>query len=126
MRQWKPEGYPSMSPYLICPDAPALIAFLLKVFDGVQLRRHDRPDGSVMHAEVRIDDSVVMIGGAQTPAQSEGPYIHIYVPDAQAVFDRAIAAGATEVQAPVRKDAEDDLRGGFADAWGTTWWVATA
>ena len=125
MTAWKPAGYPSMSPYLICPDAAGLIAFLERAFHGVVQRRFDRPDGSVMHAEVRIDDSVVMIGGAATDAQSDGPHIHLYVPDAMAVFDRAVAAGATIVQAPVRKDADDDLRGGVRDPWGTTWWIAT-
>ncbi len=70
MNDWKPAGYPSLSPYLICDDAPALITFLQQAFDGKLLRRFDRPDGSLMHAEVRIDDSVLMIGGAATDARS--------------------------------------------------------
>ena len=60
---WKPAGYPSMSPYLISRDAEALIAFLKEAFGGVLLRRFDRPDGSLMHAELRIDDSMVMLNG---------------------------------------------------------------
>jgi PhnB protein len=124
MTAWKPDGYPSMSPYLIAKDAPALIVFLQQAFGGVLLRRFDRPDGALMHAEVRIDDGVVMIGGGATDAASTAPHLHLYVPDAQAVFDRAVAAGAEIVQEPVRKAAYDDLRGGVRDASGTTWWIA--
>lgn len=122
---WKPRNYPSMSPYLICPDGDALIGFVEEAFGGHLLRRFDRPDGSLMHAEVRIDDSVVMIGGGATSAQSGAPHIHLYVADAPAMFDRAVAAGATVVQEPARKRDDDDLRGGVRDPWGTTWWIAS-
>src|SRR5438094_6232264 len=63
MNAWKPAGYPSMSPYLICKHAERLIGFLKDAFGGVLLRRFDRPDGSLMHAEAGIDDGVVMIAG---------------------------------------------------------------
>jgi len=78
-----------------------------------------------MHAEVRIDDSVAMIGGGATSAQSGAPHIHLYVPDALAAFDRAVATGAIVVQEPTRKRRDDDLRGGVRDPWGTTWWIAS-
>ena len=123
---WKPRSYPSLSPYLICPDAEGLLAFLAAAFDGSVQRRFDRPDGSLMHAEVRIDDSIVMIGGGATEALSASVHVHLHVfPDAQATFDRAIAAGAEPVREPVQSDADDDLRGGIHDRWGTTWWIAT-
>ncbi len=63
MNARKPAGYPSMSPYLICKHAERLIGFLKDAFGGVLLRRFDRPDGSLMHAEAGIDDGVVMIAG---------------------------------------------------------------
>jgi uncharacterized glyoxalase superfamily protein PhnB len=125
MGDWKPETYPSISPYLICQEPERVIDFLTAVFSGSLVRRYDRPDGSLMHAEIRIDDSIVMIGGGTTQYSSSEVHIHIYVPDAQAVHDRAIAAGAQSVQPPVRKAADDDLRGGFRDPAGTHWWVAT-
>ncbi|SMG21903.1 VOC family protein [Paraburkholderia susongensis] len=123
--KWKPENYPSMSPYLICSDGDALIGFVEQVFGGVLVRRFDRPDGSLMHAELRIDDSVLMLGGGATSAHSAAPHIHLYVPDVMAAFDRAVAAGATVVQEPQRKRADDDLRGGVQDSSGTTWWIAS-
>ena len=125
MSEWKPANYPSVSPYLICEDAEGIIRFLESVFEGALVRRFDRPDGSLMHAEVRIDDSIVMIGGGATDEHSSGPHIHVYVRDAQAVYDRAMQNGAQSVQEPARKRADDDFRGGFRDAAGTTWWVAT-
>lgn len=125
MSAWKPEGYPSVSPYLICADPEGLIAFLVAVFGAGQVRRFDRPDGSLMHAEMRIDDSIVMVGGGATQHLSSEVHIHLYVPDAAAAYDRALAQGADAVQPPIRKSADDDLRGGFKDPAGNLWWVAT-
>lgn len=124
MNDWKPSAYPSVSPYLICHEPERLIDFLISVFDASLVRRFDRPDGSLMHAEIRIDDSIVMIGGGATEYLSAQVHLHVYLVDAQAVYYRAIASGAEPVQPPVRKSAEDDLRGGFRDPAGHVWWVA--
>lgn len=125
MDDWKPRSYPSVSPYLICQDAERLIDFLEAAFDGSLQRRFDRPDGSLMHAEVRVDDSIVMIGGGATETTNAPAHIHLYVEDALATFDRAIAAGAVAIREPVQADGDDDLRGGVQDPWGVTWWIAT-
>lgn len=125
MREWKPVSYPSISPYLICRNAEEVITFLEAAFDGIMLRRFDRPDGSLMHAEIRIDDSVVMISGGAAEAVSAPAHVHLYVQDAQSSFARAIEAGASAVQAPARKDEDDDLRGGVMDTSGNIWWIAT-
>jgi len=124
MDDWKPAAYPSLSPYLICQDAEGLIAFLEAAFGGSLQRRFDRPDGSLKHAEVRIDDSIVMIGGGASGTPSAPAHLHLYVEDAVATFDRAVAAGASVVREP-EKAGDDDLRGGVEDPWGTTWWIAT-
>jgi PhnB protein len=125
VNDWKPAAYPSVSPYLICHEPERLIDFLIAVFDASVVRRFDKPDGTLMHAELRIDDSIVMIGGGATEYLSAQVHVHVYVPDAQAVYDRALASGAKPVQPPVRKTADDDLRGGFTDPAGHHWWVAT-
>ena len=125
MSDWKPPSYPSLSPYLISADAEGLIAFLEAAFGGTLQRRFDRADGSLMHAEVRIDDSIVMIGGGATETPSAPLHLHLYVEDAVASFDRAVTAGATVVREPEQASADDDLRGGVQDPWGVTWWVAT-
>jgi PhnB protein len=122
---YKPEAYNSVSPYLVVDGAARTLDFLARVFGAVELRRILRPDGSVMHAEVRIDDTVLMLGdpgGEQWPAITGN--VHVYVPDVDAVYRRALEAGAESVQAPVRKD-DEDKRGGVRDAGGTNWWIAT-
>jgi len=121
---WKPSGYPSLSPYLVCHDAEGTISFLQSAFGAELLRRFDRDDGSLMHAEVRVDDSVLMIGGLPEASDNEA-HIHLYVPDVQAAFDRAVAAGGDVIQEPMRKRADDDMRGGIKGPSGTTWWLAT-
>ncbi|BDZ38667.1 VOC family protein [Microbacterium suwonense] len=125
MERWKPASYPSISPYLVCQDAEALIEFLGAAFGGVLQRRFDHPDGSLMHAEIKIDDSVVMIGGGATETARAPAHIHLYVEDAAATFARAVEAGASVIQEPVRKSEDDDLRGGVQDSSGTIWWIAT-
>jgi uncharacterized glyoxalase superfamily protein PhnB len=118
---YKPEGYTSVAPYIIVADVRAHLAFLSDVFDGDRLRLMERPDGSVEHGEYRIDDTVVMFGEM---ADAEGPvHVHVYCPDPDAVFARAVAAGAQVVQA-LEDKADGDRRGGFAGPPGVVWWVA--
>ena len=124
MKTHKPDGYTTISPYLIVDGASATIEFLRNVFGAIELRRFPDPAGNVMHAEVRIDDTVVMIAdgaGGWPPVPS---HVHVYVADVDATYRRALDAGATSVQEPVKKE-DADKRGGVKDAGGTTWWVAT-
>jgi len=121
---WKPTNYPSLCPYLVCHDPEGTITFLETVFDARVLQRYDHKDGRLMHAEMRIDDSIIMIGGLPD-AEDNDTHVHLYVPDVQTVFDRAIAAGGMIVQEPLRKQPEGDIRGGIKGPSGTTWWLAT-
>jgi PhnB protein len=121
----KPTGYTTVSSYLIVDGASRTIDFLVRVFGAVELRRFPDPGGKVMHAEVRIDDSVVMITDGAPPAWPAIPaHVHVYVRDVDATYRLALEAGATSVQEPVKKD-DADKRGGVRDAGGTTWWIAT-
>ncbi len=121
---YKPSTYSTVSPYLIVDGASATIDFLVNVFGAVELRRFPDAHGKLMHAEVRIDDTVVMLadgGDGWPPVPS---YVHVYVSDVDATYRRALEAGATSVQEPVKKE-DEDRRGGVRDAGGTTWWIAT-
>lgn len=120
----KPAGYTSVSPYLIVDGASETIDFLKDVFGGVELRRFPDPAGKVIHAEVRIDDTVVMIADAAEGWPALQSHVHVYVPDVDGTYQRALEAGATSVQEPVKKE-DEDKRGGVKDAGGTTWWIAT-
>lgn len=120
----KPPEYPSVSPYLIVDGASGTIEFLSRVFGAVELRRFPDRSGRVIHAEVRIDDSVVMIADGTDGWPPLPSQVHVYVPDVDATYRRALEAGATSVQEPVKKE-DEDKRGGVKDAGGTTWWIAT-
>jgi PhnB protein len=123
---YKPAGYTSVAPYLLSTNPQRVIDFLVAAFAAEPLRRHARPDGAVMHAEVRIDDTVVMIGGASPDYPPMPAMVHVYVKDADATYRRALAAGATSVMEPKRQGGgDDDLRGGVKDPDGNQWWMAT-
>lgn len=120
----KPDGYTSVSPYLIVDGAERTIEFLVRVFGAVELRRFPDDSGRLMHAEVRIEDTVLMLADSTEGWPPVPGHVHIYVPDVDAVYQRALEAGATSAQEPVKKD-DADKRGGVKDAGGTTWWIAT-
>jgi PhnB protein len=121
---YKPQGYNSVSPYLIVDGADRAIDFLVRVFGAVELHRFPDATGKLMHAEVRIGDTVVMLADGGEGWPPVPTYVHIYVPDVDATYQLALKAGATSVQEPVKKD-DEDKRGGVKDAGGTTWWIAT-
>ena len=121
---YKPDGFTSVSPYLIVDGAQRTIDFLARVFNATELRRFPDDSGKLMHAEVRIDDTVVMLADSAEAWPPVPSYVHVYVPDVDATYKRALDAGATSVQEPVKKD-DEDKRGGVKDAGGTTWWIST-
>ena len=121
---YKPPKYTTVSPYLIVSGASATIDFLTQVFGATEIRRFPDPGGKLMHAEVRIDDTVVMLADGAEGWPPIPSYVHVYVKDVDAIYTRALAAGAESVQEPVKK-ADEDKRGGVKDAGGTTWWIAT-
>lgn len=120
----KPEGYTSVSPYLIVDGAGRTIEFLVRAFGATELRRFPDEAGRVVHAEVRIDDTVLMVADGADGWPPVPAHVHVYVPDVDAVYRRALEAGGTSVQEPVKKD-DEDRRGGVKDPGGTTWWIAT-
>jgi len=121
---YKPDGYPTVSPYLVVDGADRTIQFLTDVFGATELRRFPNAQGQVMHAEVRLDDSVIMLGDKAEGWPTRPAHVHIYVPDVEATYQSALDWGATSVQAPMQKD-DEDKRGGITDPGGTTWWIAS-
>jgi uncharacterized glyoxalase superfamily protein PhnB len=120
---YKPQGYTSAAPYLIVDDVRSLIRFLTLAFGAEGLRFYERPDGAVKHAEVRIDDTVLMLAEAVKGWPAIVSNVHVYVSDVDATYERAIKAGAKSLQEPVQKE-DPDKRGGVS-AGGVNWWIAT-
>jgi PhnB protein len=122
---WKPEGYNSVSVYIVAENAQRVIDFVKRTFNATDLRRFDAPGGKIMHAEARINDTVVMIAEASGPYPAFPVWLHVYVPDAQATYKKGLAAGGVSVQEPTRRPGDPDLRGGVKDPCGNTWWIST-
>ena len=121
----KPEGYSTVSPYLIVDGASDTIEFLVRVLGAVEIRRFAADDGRIMHAAVRIDDTVLMISDGEKGWPPSPSQVHVYVSDVDGTYKRALDAGATSVREPIVKGQDDDKRGGVKGPGGTTWWIAT-
>ena len=127
-----PEGYPSLSPYISVDGAAAAIDFYSKVFGAKERMRMPGPDGKIGHAELQIGDSVLMLadewkeGGFLAPKAvgRNSVTLSLFVEDVDAVFDRALAAGATSLR-PVENQFYGDRSGQFEDPFGHRWSVAT-
>lgn len=117
-----PDGVHNVNPYLVVEDPEGLIAFLTTALGGAEVSRSVF-DGRTTHAEVRVGDSVVMIGGAQGWSVTPG-MLYVYVDDCDAAYARAIAAGAESIMEPADM-FYGDRHGGVRDASGNSWWIAT-
>jgi len=117
-----PGGYRTLSPYLVVEDAEGLLAFVARVFE-TEVRRRTTGEAGGLHAEVELGDSVLMVGeGGGT--MSFPAMLHVYVEDADAVYERALDEGATAAAMP-HDTSFGDHRAAFDDRWGNQWWVAT-
>jgi PhnB protein len=119
-----PDGFHTVTPYLVVSDAARLIAFLQQAFDGKETICTTKPDGSIGHAEVRIGDSAVMLGEAGGAWKAMPCAIYLYVPDTDAVYRRALQAGATSIMEPADQ-FYGDRNAGVKDPCGNLWWIAT-
>jgi PhnB protein len=129
-----PDGYHSVTPYLVVDggDAAKAIDFYKHAFGAQELFRMPQPDGRIGHAEIKIGDSPIMLADECPQMKFMGPKaiggtpvgLMIYVKDCDAVFDRAIKAGAT-MREPVRDQFYGDRSGQITDPFGHTWTIAT-
>ncbi len=114
--------YRTVTPYLVVPDADAELALLKAAFGGVELGCHRSPDNTVMHAEVRIGDSLIMLGQASGQYPARAAALYLWVDDVDAAYAKALAAGATSESGP--EDKPYGHRGaGVVAQNGITWWI---
>jgi PhnB protein len=118
-------GFNNIAPYILVSGAARFIEFLKAAFEGTERIRVPRPDGSIMHAEVGLGNSVIELGDANEQFAARQAFVHLYVGDADATYRRALAAGAKSVY-----DVEDqpwgDRQGCVKDEFGNVWYIATA
>lgn len=127
-----PDGYHSLTPYLIIEGTSEAIAFYQQAFGATVRVRHDVEGRGIMHAEIRIGDSPLMLADAAPGIDARGPKsfggspasLMLYVEDVDASFARAVGAGA-KVLHPVADQPYGDRMGGLEDPFGYRWWVAS-
>ena len=121
------KGMKNVNAYLLPLRAEPVITFLKQAFGAQELAKYASPDGVVHHAEIRVGDSVVEMGEAYGPHSKYEPMptmFYVYVPDCDKVYQRALAAGAKSIQAPM-DHPYGDRSGGVTDPFGNTWYIAT-
>jgi PhnB protein len=129
---FQPPGYHTVTPYLALRDAVSAVAFYQRAFGAELVMKLTMPDGRYAHAEIRIGDSHVMMAeenpewGNQSPQALNGSPVSfmVYVPDADAAFARALAAGCTQVR-PVEDQFYGDRTGTVKDPYGYQWSIGT-
>lgn len=127
-----PPGYHSVTPYLLIRGAGAAIDFYVNAFGAIEHLRLTAPDGRIGHAEIQIGTSKVMVADEHPELEFLGPEsrggttvsLMVYVTDADSVFSRAIAAGATELR-PLCDQFFGDRSGAVTDPWGHVWSIAS-
>lgn len=119
-----PEGYHSATPYLAVQGVPKLIDFLKQAFHAVERERMATPDGRVSHAEVKIGDSIIMMGEPTGDSKPMPSMIYLYVDDVDAAYKRALQAGANSIDQPTTQ-FYGDRSAAVKDSSGNQWWIAT-
>jgi PhnB protein len=127
-----PDGYHTLTPYLIVQGASDAIDFYKKAFGAIEIMRHLAEGRGIMHAEIRVGDSPIMLADEAPAMNAKGPKAYggspislmLYVEDVDASFDRAVEAGAKVIH-PVADQPYGDRMGGLEDPFGHTWWLAS-
>ena len=119
-----PDGYHSLTPIVTVEGATRLIDFLKQVFDAKEEEVYKGPDGRVIHAELTIGDSILMMSDANPEFPARPAMINVYVEDVDAAYKRALKAGATSLREP-SNHFYGDRTGGVKDSHGNQWWIAT-
>ncbi|MEM7262310.1 MAG: VOC family protein [Planctomycetota bacterium] len=119
-----PDGYHTITPYLLVDDATGLVDFLQRGFDAHLVEAIRDPEGNIQHAELKVGTSMVMLGQARAEAPAMPACLYMYVEKCDARYRQAVEAGATPLQEP--EDAfYGDRCGAVTDAFGNQWWIAT-
>jgi uncharacterized glyoxalase superfamily protein PhnB len=118
------ETYRTLTPYLVVPDADGEMRFLKAAFCAIETLCHRHADQTVMHAELTIGDSLVMLGQAGGEWQALRAALYLWVPDVDATYARALEAGAASQSAPEDKPY-GHRNAGVVDPNGITWWIGS-
>lgn len=119
-----PEGFHTVTPYLLVNGAAKLIDFLQQAFDAKVLYRTVQPNGAIMHSQLKIGDSMIMLADARADFKPTSCSIYLYVQDTDSLYNSAMKAGAVSIMAPADQ-FYGDRNAGVQDMCGNYWWIAT-
>lgn len=119
-----PDGYHTLTPYLIVDKALPIIDFVKAAFSAVEIKRSSTPDGRIMNVELRIGNSMIMMGEARPPWNPMPCSLYVYVEDTDDAYRRAIEAGGKSLMEPANQ-FYGDRNAGVQDSEGNMWWIAT-
>ena len=120
---YAPAGYQTVTPYLIVPNAEGFISFIKDVFAAKELSRHMRDESIIMHAAVKVGDSMIMFADSTPQYAPATAHLFVYVQDADATYELALQKGATTVMPPA--DQNYGRSCGVLDPHGNTWWITS-
>jgi PhnB protein len=117
------DTYRTVTPYLVVPNADVELTFLKTAFGGTEVTCHRNADNTVMHAEVKIDDSLIMLGQAGRQWTPRAAALYLWVDDVDVTYAKTLAAGATSESEPEDKPYSH-RNAGVIDQNGVTWWIS--
>lgn len=122
---YKPNGYNCLSPYLVVDQAEQVIDQLKSIFHAEELRRYEDGDGRIVHAELKILDSVLMLSNSTDQYPAKQIMMHLYVPDVHQTFEKVKANGCKIIKEPIQEEGDPDIRAAFYDMAGNYWAIGT-
>lgn len=120
----KPDGYHTITPYLMVDDGQKFIDFAKNAFNAVEMNSNLNDEGKIMHAEIKIGDSVIMLSEASSKYPASSAFFYLYVNDCDSSYKQALEAGASSVMQPADQ-FYGDRNAGVRDSFGNTWWIST-
>lgn len=119
-----PEGFHTITPYLLLKDAAGLLNFMQQAFDADVMYRTDDEEGRILHCTVKIGDSMLMLSGVTDRIKPMPCMLHLYVKEVDVVYRQAVDAGGKSLREP-ENQFYGDRSAGIKDMWGNQWWIAT-
>jgi len=124
-KSFKPKGYNSLSAYFVVERADEFIHLMQELFGASLMRKFDDGKGNIVHAELRIDDTIIMLGQSNERTPPRPQLVHLYVPDVDKVFEKASSMKLEIVDNPRTRPGDPDKRGALKDSFGNFWSIAT-
>jgi uncharacterized glyoxalase superfamily protein PhnB len=122
--QFKPDGWRTVTPFIYNTNIAETIDFAIAAFGATLKDKHHMPDGRIMHAEIIIGDSIVMMADTHGNMPSMPAMLYLYVDDCDSIYRAAMAAGGKSLREPTT-EFYGDRSSGVTDPWGNQWWIST-